>query len=68
VGDYVTLLGAEQVANAAGEMRRAADEMVRAAGYIEETFRLHAQRQEDWLLRFEAAIEKLAPLNPGAPK
>jgi hypothetical protein len=58
--DYITLMGAEQVASAAGRMVSAADDMRRAAGSIDDAFQRHERFLDDWLMRFTDAIEKLA--------
>jgi hypothetical protein len=55
---YVELIGAEQVRSAANTMVGAADQMSRAAGSIDESLRMHQRFLDDWLQRFEAAIEK----------
>jgi hypothetical protein len=62
MADYITLLGAEQVQTAANTMRGAAEEMMRAAS--ENSYVAERQRQfmDDWLLRFEGAIEKLTTI------
>ena len=56
---YMTLMGAEQVQAAAGQMQRAADDMRNAAGTFDEAVRQQRQFMEDWLFRFEAAVEKM---------
>jgi hypothetical protein len=58
--DYVTLLGAEQVQSAANTMSHAADEMKRAANMIDDSLRSQRDFLDDWMLRFEAAVEKLS--------
>lgn len=59
MSDYITLLGAEQVQHAARSIQAAAEEMARAASYSDETARQQRQFMDDWLQRFEQAIEKL---------
>lgn len=49
----MTLLGAEQVQSAGHQMASAADTMMRAASYIDETMRRHQQFMDDWLRRFQ---------------
>lgn len=56
MSDYITLLGAEQVANAANTMRGAADEMQRAAANIEGSL-------ERFLIRFEHLVERLEAID-----
>ena len=53
---YVTLIGTEQVQNAAHTMSSAAEQMSRAASSIHETMWRHQQFMDEWLLRFERAI------------
>jgi hypothetical protein len=53
---YMTLLGAEQVQNAAGRMSDAADRMQRAASSIDESLARHERFLDDWLQRFEVAV------------
>ena len=60
MAEYMTLLGSEAVSRAAGEMTRAAQEMQTAASWTEESLFRHRQFLDDWLLRFEQALEKLA--------
>lgn len=64
MADHVTLLGAEQVQNAGYAMKSAAEQMIRAAGYQQEALQQHQRFMDDWLSRFEAAIERLAPKDP----
>lgn len=56
--EYMTLLGAEQVQSAARTIESAASEMTRAASTI--SYALDAQQRfmDDWLQRFERAMEK----------
>lgn len=56
---YVTLLGAEQVQSAASTMSHAAGEMKRAADQIDDALRRHSQFLEDWITRFEATVTRL---------
>jgi hypothetical protein len=56
MGDYVTLLGAEQVQNAASYMRSAAEEMTRAATWMEESLQRQRNFMDDWLARFEQVL------------
>lgn len=59
MAEYVTLMGADDVRNAGHRMSGAADTMRSAAGNIDDALRRHQQFMDDWLQRFEAAIEKL---------
>lgn len=54
--EYVTLMGAEQVQSAGNRMAAAADEMRRAASYIDDTMVRHQRFLDDWLSRFEEAM------------
>jgi hypothetical protein len=56
MADYVTLLGSEQVLNAGYAMKSAASDMDRAAGNLEDSLRRHRMFMDDWLERFEAAL------------
>lgn len=58
---YMTLMGAEQVQSAASRMSSAADEMQRAASTIDGALDRHQRFLEDWLQRFEAAMERRLP-------
>jgi hypothetical protein len=72
MGEYVTLMGAEDVlragrtiSSAADLMLRAgdtvsgsADLMLRAADNIEGAFRQHQNFMDDWLQRFEAIVAR----------
>lgn len=60
---YVTLLGAEQVQSAANTMSGAASEMRRAANSIDNSFETQRRFLDDWLTRFEAAIERMGKAN-----
>lgn len=68
MADYVTLLGAEQVERAGYKMAEAADQMMRAAGYMDEAMQRHQRFMDDWLIRFEQAIEKMNPPKPPKPE
>lgn len=57
MGDYITLLGAEDVARAGSLMRSAAEEMSRAAASMEESLQRHRQAQEEFLTRFEEILK-----------
>lgn len=67
--EYVHLIGAERVESAAQTMRSAADEMTRAAQSIEHHLWQHQRFLDDWISRFETAVEKFAKLiEPGEVK
>lgn len=57
MADYMTLLGAEQVSNAAGTMSNAADKMQRAASEIGYAFERHQRFLEQWLIDFRDVVE-----------
>jgi RecA/RadA recombinase len=54
--DYVTLMGAEQVKNAAREMANAAERMNQAANQINESLLRQQQFMEQWLATFEQIL------------
>jgi len=56
--ETITLMGAEEVRQAASTMRNAATEMTRAANTIQESLWQQQKFLEDWLGRFEAILEK----------
>jgi hypothetical protein len=60
-GDSIHLDGAETVSNAARTMRAASEEMSRAAMTIDCSVDRLRTFMDDWLQRFEAAVEKLPP-------
>jgi hypothetical protein len=64
--EYHYLVGAEKVEHAGHEMSRAAAEINRAANSMSESvhcfdrvLEIHQDRLEAWLVRFEAAVERL---------
>jgi hypothetical protein len=57
--DNISLIGAEDVRAAGNRIMEAADAMNRAAGCIDEALRMHDQRMDEWLFRFEQAVEKI---------
>lgn len=57
--DYMTLLGTGKVAVAGRAMAEAADTMVSAVGQLDNTLEMHQRRMEEFLVRFEDAVEKL---------
>ena len=58
MADYVTLLGAEQVSNAARQIAGAAEDMRRAASQMDDTFSRQRQFLDDWLLRLESVLSQ----------
>lgn len=60
MADYVTLMGAEDVARAGSAMRQAADDMNRAALSFDESLRRHQEFMDDWLFRFNDALVAFA--------
>ena len=56
--DSVYLHGSEQVQTAANTMRHAAEEMNQAARNLDGTLERHKQWMDDWLYRFEQALER----------
>lgn len=62
--DYITLLGAEEVARASHRMQSAAEQMSRAAGNMDEVLERHRRWQDDWLQRFETAVEQMNKEKP----
>ena len=53
MGEYITLLGADDVKSAGSRMAAAANEMQRAAASFEDTLFRHRQFMDDWLARLE---------------
>lgn len=56
---YVTLMGAEEVRSAANTMMSAASGMRDAASSIDNSLDQHRRFLDDWLSRFEAAVERM---------
>ena len=56
---YVTLLGAEDVQRAGNTMCAAADRMQFAANSISDTADRQQRYMEEWMERFERAVDKL---------
>lgn len=59
---YITLLGAEQVQSAGNTISRAADDMRSAAATFDNAVETQRRILDDFICRFEAAIEKLASM------
>jgi Sec-independent protein translocase protein TatA len=60
VSEYVTLLGTEQIGNAARSISESVRIMQLAANQLDETMRTVSLRVEEWLQRAEALAERLA--------
>ena len=58
MGEYITLLGSEDVSRAGYTMRDAAQTMQNAASNMSYTFEQHQRFLDDWLSRFEQVMEK----------
>ncbi len=50
--DYVTLMGADDVARAGSQMKEAADRMYQAANLIDERLTRHEQFLDEWAREF----------------
>ena len=61
MSEYVTLVGAEQVQSAASAIRNAAEEMQRAASTIDSALQQHRIFMDEWLSRFECALQERKP-------
>lgn len=57
--EYVHLVGAEQVQSAGSRIASAAEDIRRAAGSLDDSFRRHEFFLNEWLGRFEAVVDKL---------
>ena len=56
---FVHLIGAEQVSNAAHTMQSAATDMRTAGSRLAESLQQHQRFLDDWLARFESAMTTL---------
>lgn len=56
--EHIHLSGADEVTRAAHQMSRAAQEMGQAAATIEAALQAHRAHMDEWLERFEAALER----------
>lgn len=63
MSSYVTLLGAEDVQRASSTMLGASDNMQRAASQMDTAFHQHQYFLDDWLARFNHAIDRLEKLH-----
>ncbi|WP_095203699.1 hypothetical protein [Mesorhizobium carmichaelinearum] len=61
MAEYMHLIGAEEVRSVGNAMSGAASEMRGAASSIDSAFERHHRFLDDWLQRFEAAMERAAP-------
>ncbi len=59
MSQYITLMGAEEVSRAASGMREAASEMSRAASSFDNAADRQRMNMDDWLVRFEALVERM---------
>ena len=59
MAEYVHLIGAEQVERAAQTMLSASAEMQRAVANMEHSFFQLGRELDDFISRFEAAVERL---------
>ena len=57
MGEYITLLGAEDVRSAANTMRQAADQMQSAASMFDHSLTMHHRFLDDWLHRLQSVME-----------
>jgi len=58
MAEYITLLGAEQVSNAASTMKSAAHDMAQVVSNFESVLFQQRQWMEDWLIRFEQVVKE----------
>ena len=56
--DYITLMGAEEVSRAGHNMQAAGQSMNSAASNLGEVLQQHQRFMDDWLYRFEAALQE----------
>ena len=64
MAEYITLLGAEDVQNAANTMRRAADSMAMSLSNFSEQADMRLRRVEDLVCRIESVVERLELIKP----
>lgn len=57
--DHMVLIGSDDVRAGGHAAREAAHEMKSAAAAIESALDRHRQHMDEWLLRFEQAVDKL---------
>ncbi len=56
--ESIYLMGSEDVRSAANTMRSAAEEMSRAANYINESLTQQQRFMDDWLQRLQSVMEQ----------
>lgn len=56
MADYVTLMGAEQVANAGRAMSQATEDMKSTYSWFSDTCRQQQQFMDEWLTRFDGVL------------
>lgn len=66
--EYHHLIGSEDVRTGGASMLRAAEEMNRVANNLEQTLLQHQRFMDDWLARYEAAMERGVEVKPYYPK
>jgi hypothetical protein len=67
MSEYVTLLGAEDVARAGHNISAAADTMRSAAGTMEEAVRQGKIHSDDFLDRFEGLVDRMQKIAMSMP-
>jgi hypothetical protein len=65
MSEYHTLLGASEVATAGRQMLNAASEMNSAASTISSALDRHRQFMDEFIIRFERAVETLTEAKDG---
>lgn len=60
MADSIFLHGADDVRSAGNTIAHAADTMVRAASNIDGALERHQRFLDEWLVRFEQAVDKIA--------
>lgn len=59
MGDHVQLIGAEDVRSAGNAMRHAAEDIKSAANTIDSALDQHRIFLNEWIGRFEAAVDRI---------
>lgn len=59
MGEYVTLMGVEDIRRSASEMTRAATEISKASANIESSLHRHQIFLSEWIGQFEVVLEKI---------
>ena len=60
MSEYIHLIGAEDVRTAGCTMQSAANDMNRAASNVEDSLERQRRFMDDWLMRLEEVVGKLA--------